>query len=365
MNGQAARAWALAGALLFAGVGSLSLGPAWQAWRAVEAGDDPAAHADLGLDAALTKARLDAEIDAALNKEDDDLAASFMTLATERGLPIDPGQGRRLEALRAQADTRAARDFQEGFLHGERDSAAAFAGATASDLTGYGDVRDLVEQGRKAANGETVDETTVWIAAAGLAVSATTWVSLGNLLPARTGLSALKTLYKTGRLSRLLAASLSRLAAAAVDRGALEKGTAAALRLDLAGLRAAAPTLLRPGALSTFKALERDAAILLERTGARGAVQVAGLAQTRAELRQAARLALTKGPTTRAILEVLGRSALIVGALGASAVSWLLAFAAYAIGLAMLARRFGCWLGRRLWRRQSPNGTHRSFHSDQ
>jgi hypothetical protein len=52
-------------------------------------------------------------------------------------------------------------------------------------------------------------------------------------------------------------------------------------------------------------------------------------------------------------LKVLGRGALVLGALSLSAVGWMLALIGYAIALAMLAQRFGWWLGRRLRPRRS------------
>ena len=68
----------------------------------------------------------------------------------------------------------------------------------------------------------------------------------------------------------------------------------------------------------------------------------------RDDIGKAAKLGAAKGTTTRAILKVLGRSALVLGALSLSALGWMLALIGYAIALAMLAQRLGWWLGRRV-----------------
>ena len=60
------------------------------------------------------------------------------------------------------------------------------------DVTGYGDLRDLAREGRKALRGEPVDQLTVGLAAVGLTLTAATVLSVGAVLPAHNGASAVK-----------------------------------------------------------------------------------------------------------------------------------------------------------------------------
>ncbi|HEV7336027.1 MAG TPA: hypothetical protein VGO06_08670 [Bosea sp. (in: a-proteobacteria)] len=333
-------------ALGLGGAGVLVAPPALRLWELHAAADDPVALSRLRLDQALDAARVATGIEEAISAGDIALADSFISLATDRDIAVAPEQLRRLQALRDGAWLRAASDFGHGFVAGARDSDAAFAGALASDVTGFGDLRDLALEGRKLLGGEGADETILALSAVGLAVSAATWVSMGGGLPARGGLSAVKAAGKAKLLSPALTASLGRAAAGALDRPALAASLGAAARLDLAAAKVAAGGIVRPAALARFTALGQDAGVLYARTGQRGLRQVLAVAEDAGDIGKAARLGAAKPSTLRATLKVLGRSALALGAFSLSAASWMLALLGYVLVLAMAAQRFGWWLGR-------------------
>ncbi len=323
-----------------------NLAPALDGLRLAANRDDPVALTQARLDQTLTPARFAAGLDSALTTGDEDLAKSFVELGARRGLSLTPEQERRLSALHERASERAIEDFTEGFLHGARDNGAAFAGALAGDLTGYGDLRDLWNEGRKLERGEDPDALVVGLAAAGLALSAVTWTSVGALLPARSGLTLVKGAQKAGRLSAPLAKAHSGAAAKAVDREALTAGLSAGAKLDLAAARAAAAKIVRPGALAGFRALGEDAATIFRRAGAGGVRDALAIAKDGAELGKAAKLAKAEGGATRAILAILGRGALVFSGLAAAATNAVFALMSALLGLAMIAQRLGFWLGR-------------------
>ncbi|MBX9910676.1 MAG: hypothetical protein K2Z25_18460, partial [Beijerinckiaceae bacterium] len=209
------------------GAGLYVAPPAWRHWQLHLAADDPVALSALRLDEALTQARLSAEVEAAIAARDAGLVESFVALSHERGLAISSDQHARITALKDGAVMRAVSDFGQGFLAGERESEAGFAGALAGDVIGFGDLRDLAVEGRKWLGGEAADPTVLAFAAAGLALSAATWISLGGALPARNGVSLLKGASRAKLLSPALTASLGRVALDAVDRPALAAGLAA------------------------------------------------------------------------------------------------------------------------------------------
>lgn len=337
-----------------AGAGLYIAPPALRHWRLQAAADDPVALSALRLDEALTPSRLSAEFEAALAARDADLAESFVALATERGFQLSPDQSARLAALRDGAAIRAVADFGMGFIAGDRESDAGFAGALTGDVVGFGDLRDLAVEGRKWLGGEAADPTILAFAVAGLALSAVTWASLGGGLPARNGLSLVKGASRARLLSPALSASLGRMAVAAVDRPALAAGLSAAARLDLAATRAAAGGIVRPAAMTRLAALGQDAGAIYARGGQRGLRQVLAVAEDAGDLRKAALLGAAKPATLRATLKVLGRGALVLGAITMSALGWLFALAGYALALAMLAQRFGAWLGAGRRRRVTP-----------
>jgi hypothetical protein len=326
--------------------------PAIRHWQLQAAADDPVALSQLRLDGVASADRLAAEIDAALARGDADLGRSFVALAAERGIPIGEGQRQRLAELEARATETAIVDFGQGFWAGQRDSAAGLAGALAGDLTGFGDLRDLAGEGRKWLGGEATDGTVLMLAAGGLAISAATWVSLGGALPARNGLSLVKAATKARWLSPGLSASLGRLAVQAIDRPALQATLAAAGRLELAAARGAASGIVRPASVTRLAVLGQDVGLLHGRIGQRGLRQVMAVADDAGDLGRAAKLVSAKGKSARATLALLGRGALVLGALSLTALSWMLALLGYALALAMLAQRIGWWLGRRLMPRR-------------
>jgi len=338
--------------LAFAAAGMLVLPPGWRHWELVAAADDPVALSDLRLRDAFSAERLDAELTSTIAARDPELAESLIALATERGLTVSPERQRELSALKDGAVVQAVADFGQGFVAGDRESSAAFAGALFGDITGYGDLRDLALEGRKWFGGETADSTVLAIAATGLAISAATWASIGGALPARNGLSAVKAASKAKLISPALTANLARSAAGAIDQPALKASLAAASRFDLAAARVAAGGIVKPATMARFASLGQDAGTVYARTGQRGLRQVLGIAEDAGDIGKAAKLGVAKGTSARAILKVLGRGALVLGALSLSAIGWMLALIGYAIALAMLAQRFGCWLGRRLFPRQ-------------
>ncbi|MBL1256392.1 hypothetical protein [Methylocystis sp. Sn-Cys] len=349
MRARAPLFFAVAALLLWFAAGNFA--PALDSFRLAASKDDPIALAEARLDQTFTSTRFAAGLDAALTARDEELAESFMELGARRGFAASPEQRARLSELHTRAREKAVEDFSEGFLHGARENGAGFAGALAGDLTGYGDLRDLWNEAKKLDRNEEPDALVVGLAATGLALSAATWSSVGALLPARYGLTMVKGAQKAGRLSAPLAKALTAAAAKAVDREALAAGVSAGAKLDLALARASAVKVIRPDALAGFRALGKDAATLFRRAGAGGVKDALAVAEDAAEFGKAAKLAQVEGSATRAILATLGRGALIFGGLAVTAANAVIGLAASLLGLAVLAQRFGFWLGRRrlLW----------------
>ncbi len=324
--------------------------PARTAVLGVRAINDPVVRADFELEHSLTPQRISLEVDAAISNGDLDLADSFAGLARERGLELRSEQQNEIEAMRADTLGRAVRDFRDGFTQNDMRSGMAMSGAIAADVSGYGDLRDLAHEGGKWVDGQEADALVVALAAAGLAITAATWTSLGAALPVRGGLSLTKALQKSGRLSKALAGDLTRVAGAAIDRDALKASLAAASRFEFGAARSAGAGLLRPAAVVELRRLGGDVATVYRRAGARGAQDMLAVAASGSEVSTAARLAVAKGTKTRAILKVLGRGVLIAGSLSLTLAGWLLTFAGFFFALASFSRRLGASIGRVVWK---------------
>ena len=144
------------------------------------------------------------EIEAALKDGDVDLAQSFAHLALAQNLPVSMELLARVDEATAQiavGDAPGRAGLPRGFLTGDTDDLASFSGTVAGDLFVFGDIRDVVVQGRQLVLGEEPDRLVLGLAAVGLAVTAGTYASVGTASPARAGLTLLKGARKSARLS--------------------------------------------------------------------------------------------------------------------------------------------------------------------
>ncbi len=185
----------------------------------------------------------------------------------------------------------------------------------AGDLFVFGDIRDVVREGKHLAMGEDTDHLVLGLATAGLAVTAATYVSVGGAVPVRAGLTLVKDARKVGRLGegldamgRPLGARGGRCADAA-EGGRLRLGAAAGRRPSSA-IKAA----FRAEKAGALVRLAKDVGRVGEKAGMRGALDTLKIAEGPKDVARAARLAEAKGGQTRAILKLLGRGALLLAA---------------------------------------------------
>jgi hypothetical protein len=260
----------------------LAIAAAWTMPRAVEAGrtlaaaNDPVQVTDLALDRGFDAAVAEREIRAALATNDPELAQSFVELARDRAIALDPGL-----VAKADADMQAwssfgntAWRFARGFLAGNPDDMASLAGTAAGDLLVIGDVRDAARETWRMARGEEPNRLVLGLSLGGIAVTAGTFASFGLAAPARAGLSVVKVAGKSERIGARL------------------------LRL----LRWEKPAALAEvaGEIGTVEA----------KAGGRAALEAVELAQEPRDLAAFGRLAVAKGGKTRAILKLFGRGAI-------------------------------------------------------
>ena len=170
------------GAAFACAIAALTLVPRGiEAETLLMAQDDPVRLADHALDRSFNADVARREIEAALNAKDADLAQSFLDLARDRKVAVDPALVARVEdANSAQAAAaRAAGSFAQGFIVGEPQDFVGLAGTALGDLFVFGDIRDAVREGARMASGEPADELVLGLAGVGIALTAGTYASLG------------------------------------------------------------------------------------------------------------------------------------------------------------------------------------------
>jgi len=310
--------WALTGMAVCAVACAQSWPHAREAFAILTAQDDPAELADVQLNSALRNRQniIKDNIEAALAAGDADLAASFVELAREKNAPLDENLSQRVSAAIAEANSSShfATRFATGLVTGNADDVASLSGTVAGDLLVFGDIRDVAREGKHLAMGEDTDHLVLGLAAAGLAVTAATYVSVGGAAPLRAGLTLVKDARKVGRLGEGLTEWAGRSARGLVDAPMLQNAVASGSVMrpgESVGAIRAAFHAEKAGALVR---LAKDVARVGERAGIRAAQDTLKIAENPQDVARAARLAESRGGQTRAILKLLGRGELLLAA---------------------------------------------------
>jgi hypothetical protein len=290
--------------------------------------DDPAELSELAVDSVVRNdpAVIADNIEAALAANDADLAGSFVELASAKDIRLNDELTRRVANAVADENSSShfARGFATGLVTGNTEDVASLSGTIAGDLFVFGDIRDVVREGKHLVMGEETDRLILGLAAAGLAVTAATYVSLGGIAPARAGLTLVKDARKVGRLGERLTEWAGRSAREVVDAPMLQNAVATGSVLrpgqTIGAIRAAFRTE-KAGAL--FRAA-KDVGRVGEKAGIRAAQDTLRVAENPKDLARAARLAEASGGKTRAILKLLGRGALLLAAGAFDLTMWIM-----------------------------------------
>ena len=280
--------------------------------------DDPAALSDVQLNAALrnNQAVIEQNIETALAADDADLANSFVDLAREKNIPVNDELSRRVAAaiVEENSSSHFAKRFATGLVTGNADDVASLSGTIAGDLFVFGDIRDVVREGKHMAMGEDTDRLVLGLAAAGLAVTAATYVSVGGVAPVRAGLTLVKDARKVGRLGEGLTRWAGRSAREMVDAPMLQRAVASGSVMRPGQTMSAIRAAFRAEKAGGLVRLAKDVGRVSEKAGIRAAQETLKIAEGPKDVARAARLAESKGSQTRAILKVLGRGALLLAA---------------------------------------------------
>jgi hypothetical protein len=290
----------------------------------LSAQDDPVRIADRQLDRSFNADVARREIEAALKAADADLAQSFLDLARDRGVPVDPALVQRVEDANSTsaAAARAAGSFAHGLVTGEPEDFAGLAGTALGDLFVFGDIRDAIREGSRMASGEPADELILALAGVGIALTAGTYASLGTAAPARVGLSVLKAARRTGRITMEMGQWLGRTLRQIVDVPALRNAVSNASIAQPAVAVRAVREAVKVEKSRDLVRLVSDVGRVQSRAGAKAALDGLRIAQHPRDVARVARLADVKGTRTRAILKLFGRGALFLAATTFSLVSW-------------------------------------------
>jgi hypothetical protein len=330
---------AIGSVVVFATAFALLWPRAHHAGQTLLAQDDPARLSDIQLKSALRpgdapdeNAVVEQNIAQALDAKDPDLAQSFVDLAREQNISLSADTTQRVAAAvtEHQSTTAVAGRFARGLVTGEADDAASLTGTVAGDLFVFGDVRDVLREGKRLVLGEDADRLVLGLASVGIAVTAATYMSAAGVAPVRAGLTVVKDARKAGRLGAGLTEWAGRSARNVIDTPALEQAVQSASLAHPLKTVDAVKAAFRVEKAGGLVRLAKDVGRVGEKAGAQGAVDVLRISDGPQDVARAARLAESKGGQTRAIIKILGRGALLLTA-GAFNLAWWVFAALFAL----------------------------------
>jgi len=307
------------------GIAALALAPrGFDAQSLLAAQDDPVALADHAMARSFDAAVAARKINAALMADDPDLAGSFLELARDRKVEVDPVLARKVELANAASATaaRSLESFTRGLIVGEPDDLSALAGTAVGDLFVFGDIRDAVRESSKLATGQEADRLILGLACVGLAVTAGTYATVGAGAPARVGLTVVKAARKTGRIGAGMAAWITRSLREVVDWTALQRAIGGtSIAQPAVALRAAREAVKVEKAQDLVRVVG-DVGRVQAKAGTQAALDGLKLAEGPRDVSRLARLAAAKGGKTRAILKLAGRAAFALTVAVIDLLSW-------------------------------------------
>jgi len=289
--------------------------------------DDPAELSGIQLNSALRNNQgvIEQNIEAALAANDADLANSFVDLAREKNISVSDELSRRVSdaVVKENSTSHLATRFASGLVTGNADDVASLSGTVAGDLFVFGDIRDVVREGKHLAMGEDTDRLVLGLAAVGLVVTAATYASVGGVAPVRAGLTLVKDARKVGRLGEGLTQWAGRSARDMVDAPMLQNAVASGSVMRPGQTITAIKAAFRAEKAGALVRLVKDVGRVGEKAGTRGALDTLKIAEGPKDVARAVRLAESKGGQTRAILKLLGRGALLLAAGAFDLTLWL------------------------------------------
>jgi hypothetical protein len=294
--------FALCAAALFAVAAAVLIrdGVAARAQFAATA-EDPVKISDQALDRTFTRDVAEREIRGALAADDLDLAQSFVALAADRSVQIDPAladEVKDADVKHASVANTAGR-FVHGLWTGEPTDLASLAGTAVGDLFVFGDIRDAAREGTHYLTGQKYDPWILGLAGVGIGITAATYATLGAGAPERVGLSVIKAARRTGRLNPVLVVRAAREAVKVEGAGGLVE-------------------------------LAENTGRVESKAGVQTALDSLAIAEEPQDMSRLARLSAAKGGKTRAIVKLLGRGAIVLAASALDLSLWML-WAAFAL----------------------------------
>ncbi len=257
----------------------------------------------------VTSGYLDIKIEKAIKSENFDEVKMYLGLAEMLHVRLLLSTLQRIQEHTGifQESWRQTKAFASGFASGESESMAGLSGSILSDMTLYGDLRDIHKEGSHYIEGEHYDRFVLGISLVGVGLSASQIVSVGGTTGLKVGASLLKLAKKTGKLSKAFLKLLSDKLDESVDMYALR-----ALHLNdiLLHPQATVKQLSKSIHMAPLRPLLHDISIIKQETSWMDTVDLLKYVDTQKDLSKIAKLSKRYKQQTKGVMKVTGKSAL-------------------------------------------------------
>ena len=246
-------------------------------------------------------AYIESHIATALNQKNFDDVKMYQSLAKMLDITISK---RILQAITEENGLgkkmwRNIKAFGSGFLSGKSDSAVGLGGSIASDMTLYGDLRDIKREGTKYSNGEDYDAFVLNISLIGVGLSATQLLSVGATTPLKVGASVMKVAKKSGKLTKPFTKMIATRLSKTIDPKILKTLDAKAIAKNMN--------------LAPVKGLFKEINGIKKQTSTVDTLALLKYVNNTNDLRKIGKLSKTYKTNTKGVMKVLGKRALRAG----------------------------------------------------
>ena len=263
------------------------------------------------LEEKVTLGYLDEHIMQAIKEENFDDVVMYQNLAGLLHIDLLPSTLSGIESHNGflEKSWRNTKDFTSGFLNGEGRSAVGMSGSIASDLTVYGDLRDLKKEGSKYMDDEPYDSFILNISLVGIGLSASQLLSAGAATPLKVGASVLKVAKKTGKLTKPFTKVLSKRLSKTVDTKLLKT-----LEFDsLFKLEKTTKTIAKSIDIKPVKSLFNDVNLIKKNSSLIDTISIMKYVDTPKDLKAIGKISGKYKANTKGVMKVLGKGALRAG----------------------------------------------------
>lgn len=254
---------------------------------------------------------LDKEIMIAIENENFDDVRMYQNLAGFLDYTLSPQTFAAIEARNGflERSWRNTKEFASGFINGDSGSVLGMSGSIASDLTLYGDIRDLKSEGTKYLEDQPYDSFILHLSMVGIGLSASQLLSAGASTPLKVGASVLKVSKKTGKLSKPFSKELSTRLAKTVDKKMLDTVEFN----NVAKLDDNIKAIGKSINLKPVKPLFNDISLLKANTSMTDTIALMKYVDSSQDLKTLGKISSNYKANTKGVMKVLGKSALRSG----------------------------------------------------